>query len=218
MRRDDAEEFTRTVAMHIGASWRQIALAKRLGVPQALGISIQEWVNQTLGGFVKLSVDDRRAAELDLKAEGLSNREIAGVLGVNEGTVRNDLRAENSAAQSDGRSASQALTEVVAEISAPVSEVIDLIVGDGFGDAAKARFGNLIRRLRDQQHVIDLLNDETHVPSAEVADLITMAIAWHISSIGTVIEVGRQRRIVNAEQVWANAPAEMRAIAAEAQP
>jgi 16S rRNA G966 N2-methylase RsmD len=99
MERDDAEEFTQSLGQIVGGSVRQILLADRLGVPKALGYArLEDWVNDRLGGYAKLPVSDRRETVAELKAEGLSNRKIAEVLGVDERTVRNDLSAENSAA------------------------------------------------------------------------------------------------------------------------
>ena len=80
----DAEEFTQSLGQIIGGSWRQIALAKRLGVPQALGLSTEAWVRERLGGYVRLTVDERREAVRELAAEGMSQRGIGEVLGVDE--------------------------------------------------------------------------------------------------------------------------------------
>ncbi len=38
MNKDDAEEYTQSLGQVVGGAWRQIALAKRLGVPKALGV------------------------------------------------------------------------------------------------------------------------------------------------------------------------------------
>lgn len=95
MNRDDAEEYTQSLGQIVAGSWRQIALAKRIGVPKALGLSTESWVNERLGGYVRLSISERREAVKELAAEGNSNRAIADILGVDEGTIRGD--AENSA-------------------------------------------------------------------------------------------------------------------------
>lgn len=97
MKREDAEEFTQSLGQIVGGSWRQIALAKKLGVPKALGLSVDEWVHQRLGGYVRLSINDRREAVEELSDEGLSNRAIGEVLGVDESTVREDKGAGNPA-------------------------------------------------------------------------------------------------------------------------
>jgi hypothetical protein len=57
----DAEEYTEALGQHLGASWRQIQLGDRLGVPQALGLSTREWVKQRLGGLPVDHPDNRLA-------------------------------------------------------------------------------------------------------------------------------------------------------------
>lgn len=93
MNKQDAEEFTQSLGQIVGGSWRQIKLAKSLGVPKALGLSVDDWVQQRLGGYVKMTVEDRREAVRELTAEGASTREAAEVLGVDQSTVVRDMRA-----------------------------------------------------------------------------------------------------------------------------
>lgn len=95
MNKDDAEEYTQSLGQIVGGSYRQIVLAKRLGVPDALGMSVEQWVNQRLGGYVKLAADDRRKAVEELAAEGESTRDIGSVLGVSHTTVERDLTGTN---------------------------------------------------------------------------------------------------------------------------
>ncbi len=78
--REQAEELTQAVGQSVSGAWRTIAALKNLGVPKALGLSTEDWVTQRLGGYIKLSIAERREAVAELKAEGASNREIAGVL------------------------------------------------------------------------------------------------------------------------------------------
>jgi phage N-6-adenine-methyltransferase len=89
--RDDAEEYTQALGQVVAGGWRQVALGKRLDVPKALGLSTAQWVNERLGGYVRLSIDERREAVAELAAEGLSRRETAAVLGVDPMTVQRDL-------------------------------------------------------------------------------------------------------------------------------
>jgi hypothetical protein len=96
MKPDDAEEYTQALGQVVAGGWRQIALGHRLGVPRALGLTVEQWVHQRLGGYVRLAISDRRQAVLELKAEGQKNTTIAAVLGVDEKTVRLDLTSENS--------------------------------------------------------------------------------------------------------------------------
>jgi phage N-6-adenine-methyltransferase len=100
MNRDDAEEFTQSLGQIIGGGWRQIAWADRMGIPEALGLSTQDWVERRLGGYVRLSVSERREASRELTAppqdggQGMTQREAAEVLGVSPFTVNNDLKPE----------------------------------------------------------------------------------------------------------------------------
>jgi DNA-binding CsgD family transcriptional regulator len=92
----DAEEFTSSLES-IGDGWfRQLALGVRLGVPAALGLSRREWSDRI--GVAMRSTVERREAVAELAAEGLSNRAIADILGVDKETVRNDI-GENSPLQ-----------------------------------------------------------------------------------------------------------------------
>jgi transposase-like protein len=93
--KDDAEEFTRSLSQIVGGSWRQIALAKRLGVPQALDLSTNEWVQKRLGGYIRQTIEERRAAVAELSSEGQSTREIAETLGVGKSTIADDIAAQN---------------------------------------------------------------------------------------------------------------------------
>lgn len=116
MSAEDAEEYTRALGQIMSGGWRQIALAQRLGVPAAIGMTNDDWVRERIGGYVRLGLDERRGAVKELTdPEGefrFSNRQAADVLGVDEGTVRNDRKgAENSAPEREhlgGPSASDA--------------------------------------------------------------------------------------------------------------
>jgi protein gp37 len=107
--REDAEEWTQSLEQVSAGAWRQIALAQRLGVPKALGLTTEQWVKDRIGGYVKMSIPARREAVAELAAEGQSNREIAKVLGVDETTVRRDLpeNAANAAAAEEKPSKSK---------------------------------------------------------------------------------------------------------------
>lgn len=98
MNHDDAEEYTQALGQIVSGSWRQVALAQRLGVPQALALTTQEWVEQRLGGYIRLSIPDRREAVKELTAAkedgggGMTTREAASVLGVALGTIASDTK------------------------------------------------------------------------------------------------------------------------------
>jgi protein gp37 len=91
MTREDAEEFTQTVEQIASGTWRQIAWAQRQGVPEALGLTTEQWVKDRLGGYVKMAMPARQLAISELIDQGDNNVEIAKVLGVDESTVRADI-------------------------------------------------------------------------------------------------------------------------------
>jgi hypothetical protein len=95
---EDAEEYTQALGQVVAGGWRQIALGARLGVPDALGLSTRDWVHQRLGGYVRLSLPERREAVAELTEEGMSSRQIGEVLGVGKGTVHRDLSGAPSGA------------------------------------------------------------------------------------------------------------------------
>lgn len=96
----EAEEYTQALGQIFGGGWRLIFHAERQGIPAALGLSTREWVEQRLGGYIRMLIPERREAIAELTdGEGMSNREAAAVLGVDEKTVRSDKSdgAEKSA-------------------------------------------------------------------------------------------------------------------------
>jgi transposase len=119
--RDEAEEYTQTLGLSLSASWRQILLGDKLGVPKELGLTTREWVDQRLGGYVKLSVEERRevAAELT-KEEGLTTRKAADVLGVDHSTIVRDIGA--NAPRQSGKAAEPIASTVPAGANAPAKE------------------------------------------------------------------------------------------------
>ena len=119
MSRENAEEYTAALGQVVAGGWRQVALGSRLGVPKALGITTAEWVDDRLGGYVRMSIPQRREAVAELLDEGFSNRQAAEILGVDEGTVRNDKAAENSAPDMDATVPDQQTEDEAAENSAP---------------------------------------------------------------------------------------------------
>lgn len=88
----EALEYTEACAQVQAGSWRQIMLAGRIGVPGALGLTTREWVEEKLGGYIRLAIPERKEAALELTAEGMSTREIGDVLGVSHETAAADVR------------------------------------------------------------------------------------------------------------------------------
>lgn len=87
----EAEEYTAATAQTMSGGYRHILLAEQLGVPKAMGLTTRQWVEQHIGGYIKMSIEDRRAAVRELKDEGHTTREIADVVGVGQRTVVRDL-------------------------------------------------------------------------------------------------------------------------------
>lgn len=138
MSRDEAEAFTEALAQIHAGGWRLSMQAWRLGVPQALGLNHEQWVQDCLGGYVRLSIPERREAVAELAEEGLSQREIADVLGVGEATVSRDINVPNGTDQATD-SAHKADINVPNgteqesnddQIDAPLLSVVDLETGE----------------------------------------------------------------------------------------
>lgn len=82
----DAEEYTQALGQVVSGGWRQVALGVRLDVPATLGLNTQEWVDR-IGAYVRPTLAQRFDAVVELAKDGLSNRQIASVLGVTHPTV-----------------------------------------------------------------------------------------------------------------------------------
>lgn len=97
MNRGDAEEYTEALGQVFSGGYRLIFHAERQGIPAALEMSTREWVEQKLGGYVRLSIEERREAAKELtEGEGLSNVKAAEILGVSKDTVRRDRDSANA--------------------------------------------------------------------------------------------------------------------------
>jgi hypothetical protein len=93
MNRQDAEEYTKSLSQIFRGSWEQIAWAEGQGIPQALGLTTQQWVKERLGGYVQQSIEERRKAVKILTDEGKSTRQVGEIIGVDGSTVVRDLAA-----------------------------------------------------------------------------------------------------------------------------
>jgi hypothetical protein len=92
--RSEAEEFTTSLAMIHAGGWRLVAQGERLGVPTALGLTTRDWVEQRLGGYVRLSLPEQREAVRELTAEGRTQAEVGEIIGVHRSTVSRHQRAD----------------------------------------------------------------------------------------------------------------------------
>jgi len=91
--KEQAEEYTRGLGQVTGGTWRMIQLGYDLGVPVALGLTTKDWVHERLGGYVRLTIEERQPVVATLREEGYSTREIAGIVGVDHATVVRDAGA-----------------------------------------------------------------------------------------------------------------------------
>src|SRR5262252_8222328 len=106
---ETATEQVRAHVIGIQATQKQFAWAIRIGMPLVLGMTDQafgERFRDMAGGTIRLSVEERREAAAQLTApldeggEGLSQREAAAVIGVNQSTLARDLRTPDANASS----------------------------------------------------------------------------------------------------------------------
>ena len=99
--RPSAERLDRRLRLMVDATNENLAKlqelvaeAKRGGVHSALGYpSWTAYLADVFSVQVRLDREQRRELVSYLSGEGLSNRNIAGMVGVDEGTVRNDQKA-----------------------------------------------------------------------------------------------------------------------------
>lgn len=120
MNRADAEEYTEALGQVVAGSWRQILLAERLGVPEALELTTREWVEQRLGGYIRLSIPERREAVAELIEAGMEQRDIADVVGVHEATISRDVDELADASENAGR-ADDAVVQLADASEPPMS-------------------------------------------------------------------------------------------------
>jgi hypothetical protein len=91
--KEQAEEFTHNLGQITAGDYGLIDMAvNTLGVPNALGKTTEEWVNDSLGGYVQWTVEKRIKAVSTLTAEGKTAPEIAAILGIGKTTVEEDRR------------------------------------------------------------------------------------------------------------------------------
>lgn len=135
-----------------------------------------------LGGYVRMTVADRRKAAEELKADGItSNREVAKILGVDPKTLRNDTGENSPPDEVDP----QAAPDVAGENSPP-----DDHPPQWSGDAAAA---------------ITLTND-----AAKLAGSGERAEERRAERIEKLMEISRSNSPIPAESLIASSPAQAR--------
>lgn len=119
--REEAEEYTKNMGQLTTANYGLVDFAiHTLGVPKALGMTPDDWVQEKLGGYVRRSVDQRQEAVRELSGEQSpggyyerSAKEVAETLGISPATVERD-RTVIEAQQARAGSAPQIEAEVPA--------------------------------------------------------------------------------------------------------
>ena len=100
MDQDAALEYSESLSQ-IGAGWwRQVAWAYQQDVPQALGMSRDEWNRKFYGGL-KMPALERKEAVAELDAAGFNNSEIADILNVSDTTVGRDKKSSTKVENDD---------------------------------------------------------------------------------------------------------------------
>ena len=89
---DEAREYSGSLAKAAAGDYELMDFAiNTLGVPQALGMEPTEWVD-SIGGYVRMGVEDRRTAVQQLKDDGRTIEQTATILGIGTSTVVADRR------------------------------------------------------------------------------------------------------------------------------
>jgi hypothetical protein len=153
---EHAEEYTQALGQVVAGSWRHINLARRMGVPQALGLTLEEWVDERLGGYIRLSDAEFHAAVLELKKEGLKQREIAQVTGRSQPTVNRELRPSDSNESPDPKSSSHQAESAASNGRADSNESLELqpaLIEEVMPvvSAAEAAIRDLLRRFTREE-------------------------------------------------------------------
>lgn len=91
-----AEEFSDNLALVMQGTFGLMEWGSEHGIAAALGLSREEWVQRKFNGPVRLSIAERRQVVSALSADGLSQRQIADVVGVDASTVNRDIAVANA--------------------------------------------------------------------------------------------------------------------------
>ena len=179
MKPEDAEEYTQALGQVVAGGWRQIALGERLGVPKALRLSVDEWVKKRLGGYVETSLEERTAAYAELKAQHLSNRKIAKVLGVSRQTVNSEIKTGRNL---PGKPAKSQKDSNAPGRNLPLDVIANLAATTAVQQAAAA---TVVRESKRAEHIAKLNDEATKHAKAllGVYDVVIIDPPWPMEKI-----------------------------------
>jgi len=182
---EDAEEYTQALGLVVAGGWRQIALGKRLGVPDALKLTTEEWVKGRLGGYVKLFGDERTAAVIELQAQNFTQREIAEITGLGLGTVNRGLNGVPDGTDEPSEPAEKPTISMV-DVPNGTSEPLDVLTGlAATNEVRQAAEATVIREAKRRQVIADL-EDKAMLAgkvAAGVYDVLVVDPPWPMERI-----------------------------------
>jgi len=165
MKPEDAEEYTQALGLVVAGGWRQIALGKRLGVPDALKLTTEQWVKGRLGGYVKLFGDERTAAVVELQAQNFTQREIAEITGLGLGTVNRGLNGVPDGTDEPSELAEKPTISIV-DVPNGTSEPLDVVTGLAASEDVRQRIET---KAATEQRRADRLDHLTEIAKGNVA-------------------------------------------------
>jgi transposase-like protein len=107
-------------------------------------MTTDQWVTERLGGHIKLAIPERREAVKELAEDGLTQRQIADVVGVDQATVHRDINDANASKESANRAQNDQLIDANASTidiaedgewqeSPPLLSIVDTQTGVALG-------------------------------------------------------------------------------------
>jgi hypothetical protein len=121
--REEAEEYTKNLGQVTVGNYGLMEFAMHnLGVPESLGMTNEEWVQERLGGYVRWGVEQRREAirglmQPDENGKTRPATKIAEILGISAVTVRRDMQVLQTASDLEITSAADNRAESGLEIT-----------------------------------------------------------------------------------------------------
>jgi N6-adenosine-specific RNA methylase IME4 len=180
MKPADAEEYTQALGQVVAGGWRQIALGQRLGVPKALGLPVDRWVKQRLGGYVKYSVNERDEAIRTLAVEGFTAAEIKNAVGTGRRQVRKALKGTAGTKRQQKIAANKALKGTAG--TNPLDVMTSLAATTEIQQSANA---TVVRESKRTEYIAKLEDEATKHAKAllGVYDVVVVDPPWPMEKI-----------------------------------